>query len=86
MKLSLNTYPNELFLRKTVNDDIRWLTISTCFDPSECVFPVFLLSFWLNVLLFQVSCGGGKSQKSNRKIANVSLTTFQRLEEKFASV
>jgi hypothetical protein len=46
-------------------------------------FSLFLVSYWLNVLLFPVSNGG---KESSRKTAGVTLSALPRLEEKSMSV
>ncbi len=76
-------YEENIFIFSTV---LR-LTISTCqfyklSDQSKSLFNICLVSFWLNVLSFPVSKGNERSSRFIRKTASVSLSAFQRQQDR----
>jgi hypothetical protein len=52
--------------------------LSKLSDQSESVFHLFLVSYWLNVLLFPISYGGERSSGCDRKTASVTSTALQK--------
>jgi hypothetical protein len=83
MQPNIRHLPNSPFLRKMTSADLAVFLISThCLskfsDQSESVFHLFLVSYWLNVLLFPVSYGGERSSGCSRKTARITSTVLQR--------
>jgi hypothetical protein len=79
------------FLRKMASIDTTCIPISTyrvpmLLDQSDSVFHLFLVPYWLNVFLFPVSCGGGRSSSCKRKTAQVTLTVLENLQDKTATI